>query len=480
MQSQILFAFFTYFVILFAIGLISHKRQTSAADFIVGNRSLSFWLTALTAHASDMSAWLFMAFPAALFIKGVPGLWIAFGLIIGMFCNWQFIAQKLRIDTEKYNSYTLSTYFERRYQDGSGVIRIITAFMSVIFLAIYLGSGLYAMGLLFNSLFGINYFVGLSIAMFVVMTYVFFGGFITVAWTDFFQGIFLLTVILIVAIVAYLNIPGWHAVEMAAKGKSIPLTLFEPNNQFSYLTILFLLFGWGLGYYGQPHIITKFMGIKSPQEIRKAKYIGMTWQILSLGSAALIGLIALVYFPNGLENAELVFVELVKQLFHPFIIGFILCGMIAANMSTMDSQILVAASVLSEDFYKHIFKKNASPHQLLNASRAAVVIVSFMALLIAFVTNSSILNMVLYAWSGLGSSFGPLVIMSLYDSKATRLGAIAGILIGGLTAGIWPIINPLLTEIEIPTMIPGFFSGLLSIYIVSRLTYRKPKEVKII
>lgn len=471
MQTQILFAFFTYFLILLGIGLITHKKQSTSADFIVGNRSLSFWVTALTAHASDMSAWLFMAFPAAIFIKGVPGLWMAIGLIVGMFFNWQFIAKKLREETERLNSYTLSTYFERRFSDGSGVIRVLTALMSLVYLTTYLGAGVYAMGLLFNSIFGINYYVGLTVATSVVMTYTFLGGFVTVAWTDFCQGVFLLFVIVAVAITAYLNLPnGWQSIADVAHAKDIPLTLFENNHFYSWLTIVFLILSWGLGYFGQPHIITKFMGIKTPSEIVKSKYLGMSWQILSLTAAGAIGLIGLAYYPEGLADPQLVFVEIVKQLFNPLLVGFILCGMIAANMSTMDSQILVCASVLSEDFYKHIFRKNAAPHELLAASRAGVVIVSVISLGIAFFTSSSILNMVLYAWSGLGSSFGPLVITSLYDRRANRYGAIAGILVGGVVAGVWPFINHTITDISIPSMIPGFFSGLFSILIVSRLT----------
>lgn len=470
MQSQIVIAFFLYFLILLAIGLISHKKQTSSADFIVGNRSLNFWLTALSAHASDMSAWLFMAFPAALFIKGVPGLWIGVGLVIGMLSNWQFVAERLRRETEKYNSFTLSTFFERRFQDGSGIIRVLTALMSIVFLTIYLGSGLYAMGLLFTSIFGIEYYIGISISTFVVLTYVFFGGFITVAWTDFVQGLFLLFVIGLVAILSYLSIPGgWNTIATMAHSRDVPLGLIDNLNVYGVISIIFSILSYGLGYYGQPHIITKFMGIKSPSEMNKAKYLGMSWQILSLLAAGMIGLVGLGFFPDGLKQPELVFVEIVKNLFHPLIIGFFLCGMIAANMSTMDSQILVCASVLSEDFYKHIFKKNASPLELLRASRISVIIVSVAALLIASFTNSSIFSMVLYAWSGLGSSFGPLVIMSLYDSKATRAGAITGILLGGLVSGLWPMINPHLTTIEIPNIIPGFFTGLLSIYLVSRM-----------
>lgn len=474
MHSEILFAFFTYFLVLLAIGLAAHKKQTSSADFIMGNRSLSFWLTALTAHASDMSAWLFMAFPAALFIQGMPGFWIAFGLLLGMLCNWQFIAERLRIATERYNSYTLSTYFERRYKDTSGIIRILTACMSVVYLAIYLGTGIFAMGLLFNSLFGIDYYIGLTVATLIVTIYTFLGGFITVAWTDFAQGIFLLFVIVSSAITAYIYSPGWQAVVAGAEAKKISLNLFNNMDAYSLLTVIFLILSWGLGYFGQPHIITKFMGIKTPSEIKKAKYLGMTWQILSLGAAGFIGLMGLAYFPEGLEKPELVFVEIVQQIFNPHLFGFILCGMIAANMSTMDSQILVCASVLSEDFYKHIFKKNASPLEMLRASRAAVLLVSAVSLLIAFFAPASILDMYLYAWAGLGCSFGPLVVMSLYDSKSNRFGAIAGILTGGIIAAVWPFLNPHVTDLTIPTLIPGFLGGIFAIYFVSRMTGRIP------
>ena len=476
MQSQILIAFFAYLLIILVIGLVSHKKQTSSADFVMGSRSLNFWLTALTAHASDMSAWLFMAFPAALFIQGVPSFWIALGLIVGMYLNWQFVAEKLRVETEKYNSYTLSTYFERRFFDPTGTIRVLTALMSVIFLTIYLAAGLYGMGLLFGSLFGLNYYLGLSVSVLVVMIYTFFGGFVTVAWTDFFQGIYLLIVLIVTAIFAYMSIPGWESIQSLAESKDISLNLIPDLSVSSVLTLVFLILGWGLGYYGQPHIVTKFMGIKTPSEIKKSKYLGMTWQIISLGAAAAVGIIGIALFPEGLANPELVFVETVKKLFHPLAVGFILCGFVAANMSTMDSQILVCASVLSEDLYKHVFKKTASPKDLLNASRIAVILVSLVSLLIAFYSTSSILSMVLYAWSGLGCAFGPLVISSLYFKRANRYGAITGILTGGILAGIWPAINPYITGYSVPSMIPGFFIRLLSIYFVSLATNGVKKE----
>ncbi|MGK5594638.1 MAG: sodium/proline symporter [Parachlamydiaceae bacterium] len=476
MDPLVLFAFFSYLLVILTIGILSHKKQTSSADFVMGNRSLNFWLTALTAHSSDMSAWLFMAFPAALFIRGIPSLWIALGLIGGMYLNWQFIAEKLRRETEKYNSYTLSTYFERRFFDPTGTIRLLTALMSVLFLTIYLAAGLYGMGLLFGSLFGLNQYIGLTVAVFVVMSYTFFGGFVAVAWTDFFQGIYLLIVLVVTAIYAFNALPNTGLIWEVARAKDISLSLTPNVSAISFLSLIFLVLEWGLGYYGQPHIVTKFMGIRTPSEMRKAKFLGMSWQIISLGAAAAVGIIALGLFPQGLDNPELVFVETVKMLFHPIFVGFILCGVIAANMSTMDSQILVCASVLSEDLYKSIVKRTPSSQELLIASRISVIIVSLASLGIAFYSSSTILEMVLYAWSGLGCAFGPLLISSLYFKKANRLGAITGIVVGGSLAATWPLINPYISDLTIPAMIPGFFLSLLSIYLVSCVTNKIKKE----
>lgn len=473
MDVQILAAFFIYFSVLLLIGLTAHKKQNSSADFIIGNRSLNFWLTALSAHASDMSAWLFMAFPATIFLGGGPNIWAAIGLLLGMFANWQFVARKLRDATEKYESYTLSTYFERRYHDKSGVIRILTATMSIVFLTSYLSAGLIAMGILFNFVFGINYYLGLSVATIVAMTYTFSGGFITVAWTDLFQAIFLLLVIIIVPIVAFFNIEGgFTTIQAHALSQEISLTFLDDTSFSSILSIIFLLFGWGLGYFGQPHIVTKFMGIKNSSEMNKAKYLGMTWQLIALTAAATVGFVGLGFFPEGLENPQLVFITMVQTLFTPFLAGLILCGLIAANMSTMDSQILVCASVLSEDFYKHMLKKKASQAQLLKASRLSVILVSLVSLLLAFNKSATILEIVLYAWSGLGSAFGPLVLMSLYSTKSNKYGAIAGILVGGTVAGTWGFINPYITDFEVVSMIPAFSLSLFSIYAVSALTQK--------
>lgn len=470
MHSQILISFFAYFCILLAIGIFSHKKQTSSADFIMGNRSLNFWLTALSAHASDMSAWLFMAFPAAIFIGGLSKAWIAFGLVGGMLFNWQFVAKKLRLATEKYDSYTLPSFFEKRFGDNSGILRILTATASVFFLTCYLSAGLIAMGFLFESLFQIDYFVGLSLATFVVVAYTFFGGFVTVAWTDLFQALFLLVVIIFVPVIAYTHLPnGFSSVTEIAAAKNITLNMFQNSSKESIMTNIFLIC-WGLGYFGQPHIVTKFMGIRDANDTYKAKYVGMAWQVMTLTAACIIGLIGIAFFPEGIANSELVFVDMVKIIFNPIVAGFILCAVLAANMSTMDSQILVCASILSEDFYKAFFGKNASQKKLLLISRLSVILVSFIALGISFSKNPSVADAVAYAWYGLGSSFGPLVLMSLYSKNTNRFGAIAGIVVGSVVSSTWHLVNDYVTDYTVPAMIPGFFLSLASIYFVSLAT----------
>lgn len=470
MHMQVIIAFILYFSLLLMIGIIFHRKQHTSSDFIVGNRSLSFWLVALSAHASDMSAWLFMAFPMSIFVLGLPRIWIALGLLVGMYLNWQFVAPKLRSMTEDYHCYTLSSFFEKRFKDKSGMIRIISALVMVIFLTHYLSAGLIAMGNLFESLFGLDYFIGLSIAMMVVVIYTFIGGFTTVAWTDLFQGIFLLIMLLIVPFIAYAKIDGWNQIVEMAQKKNISLSFAPEANFDAVFSIFSLALGWGLGYFGMPHIITKFMGIKHVSELNKSKWLGMSWQVITLGAATLVGLISIAYFPNGLEKPELVFVEMVKELFHPFIGGFILCAIIAANLSTMDSQILVCGSVLSEDLYVPLHHRPPTDRQILWFSKLSVIFISIVALALSFNRNSTVLDTVLYSWSGLGSAFGPLVLMSLYSTTTNRYGAMAGIIVGTFVAMIWPSLNPLLTSYEVLPMIPGFILSAIAIYLVSRWT----------
>ncbi|MCH9614165.1 MAG: High-affinity proline transporter PutP [Chlamydiia bacterium] len=454
-----------YCAILFTIGYFSYRRHISSSDYLIGGRSLNYYMTAMAAQASDMSSWLFMAFPALIFREGLFHAWFAVGLAVFMYLNWHFVAPRVRKMTEQYNALTFSSFFESRFADTSGIIRIFTAFMSLLFYSIYISSGLYGLGLLLEVLFDINYIWGITIGICVVIPYLFFGGYKTLAWIDLFQGIFLLIVIAVVPIYALKFIGGFEAITPALKAKDLSWALipnFEPKTFFS---ILMLVGGWGLGYFGQPHIVTKFMGIKHVSDVRKAKWVGMSWQIIALFGSTLIGLVAVAFYKSGIADDQLVFVEMVRLLFPPFLAAFVLCAAIAATISTMDSQILVLATNLTEDFYKRIFRKNASSDELVLVSRIAIIFIALFAYAIAFFRISTIYELVFFAWSGLGASFGPLMLFSLYSKRVTKQGAWAGILSGGIIAAIWP---EKLTSV--PTIIPAFSISAILIYTISLLS----------
>ena len=470
MQLAIISAFMLYFFLLLMLGLLLHRKQTSSSDYIMGNRSLNFWLVALSAHASDMSAWLFMAFPMSIFVLGLSRCWIAVGLLLGMYLNWQYVAPRLRTMTEKYQAYTLSSFFEKRFQDNTGIIRVASSIVMIIFLTHYLSAGLIAMGNLFESLFSIDYYLGLSIAMLVVVIYTYMGGFNTVAWTDLIQGLFLLAMIILVPAIAYTKIDGWDQIVQMAGKKEVSLSFIPDGGFDTFFTIGSLMLGWGLGYFGMPHIITKFMGIKNVSELNKSKWLGMSWQLVALGAATFVGLVAIAYFPSGIDKPEMVFVEMVKDIFHPFFSGFILCAIVAANLSTMDSQILVCASTMSEDLFVPFHRKPPSDSKILLFSKLSVIVVSVIALILAFNRSATILDTVLYSWSGLGSAFGPLVLMSLYSNSVNRYGALAGIVTGTAITMVWPTINPVITNYTILPMIPGFILSAVVILLMSFLT----------
>lgn len=471
MNVQILIAFLAYSVIILTIGIFSHRKQRTSNDFIIGNRSLSFYVTALSAQASDMSVWLFMAFPAAVYLHGMSQAWTAIGLIIGMYLNWQFVSKRLRVMTEKYDCCTLSSFFEKRFGDNAGTIRWLTALMTVFFLTGYLAAGLTGMGLLFESVFQIDYVLGMTVATFVVLFYTFLGGFVAVAWTDLFQAIFLLGMIFLVPLKAFMTLPnGFDTILAAAHERSISLKLVSDTTPETLYTIFLLTFGWGLGYFGQPHIITKFMGIKNPEELHKSKYVGLTWMVLVFVAAISVGLIALGYFEGPVEEPQLVFIEMVKELFSPLAGGFVLCGVLSATITTMGSQILVCASVISQDLYAEFYRPQSSQKELLWITRAAVFLISILSLTISLGRSSSVLDAVSYAWSGLGSTFGPLVLFGLYSNRINHYGAIAGIIVGGAVGIFWPFINPYITEYPMMSMIPGFIMSSITIYFVSWIT----------
>ncbi|MFS8563435.1 MAG: sodium/proline symporter [Rhabdochlamydiaceae bacterium] len=470
MYTQELISIGCYFLLLLAIGYFSYQKHMSATGFIIGNRSMNCWLTALAAHASDMSSWLVMAYPAAVFSKGVISAWTAIGLTTCMYLNWRIIAPKIRVATEKFNSMTFSSFFESRFKDTSGRIRVFSAIVLIVFYTIYISAGLTTLGDNLEVLFQLKYSIGVLIGLVVVIPYVFSGGYLTLAWIDLFQGLFLMCVIIFIPLYMIPKIGGWGAISENITINHLTSRLIPDFSQATIVSIISLTFGWGLGYFGQPHIVTKFMGIKKVSDIPTSKWIGMTWMVLSLGAATLIGLVGIAFFKGHLDNPELVLVEMVKLSFSPIILGLVLCAIIATTINAMSSQILVLSSSLAEDLYKKLWRKHASSREVLLVSRLGIILVACVAFLIAFRKTNTIYQLVLYAWSGIGSAFGPLVILSLYYKKANKYGAWAGILIGGSVSAVWPLFNHLF---PIGPLIPGFFASMLSILWVSHLTRHK-------
>ncbi|MCP5492882.1 MAG: sodium/proline symporter [Chlamydiales bacterium] len=461
MNTQIA-SVFIYFALLLTIAFWSKKRKNTATDYMLGGRRMNFLLTAFAAHASDASSWLFMGLPAMIFTKGVFNSWMAIGLVFFMFLNWHLIAPRVRFATEKYNSMTFSSFFESRYADTSGIMRLLTAGMLLMFYTIYISAGVVGLGLLLQSILGLPYPLAAFIGLAIIVPYLFAGGYITLAWTDSFQALFLLAVIVGVPLYALQFVGGFHGIDTALIKANLSTELIPNWSGSTLLAIFFAFTGWGLGYFGQPHIITKFMGINDVKNMHKAKYVGVTWQILTFGGAVLIGLIGVALFSNALGDNELIFVKMLDLLFHPFFAGLMLCAVLAATISTLDSQILVLATSLTEDFYKRCFKKDASSEQLVRISRLFVVLIALAAYAIATMRISTIYGLVFYAWSGLGSSFGPLLIAALFSKKINKYGAFAGIVVGGTVAALWPLTNS-----EIPTLVIGFAASFAALYLVS-------------
>lgn len=458
-----------YFFALTSIAVFSYRKNLTNTDFIMGNRSLNFFLTALAAHASDMSSWLFMGYPAVIFSKGIQQAWAGIGLLLFMFLNWKLVAPKIRIATEQYNCLTFSSFFESRLSDVSGLIRFFTAIMLFVFYTIYISSMLVALGLVLNTLFGLDYYLGVIIGVLIVVPYVFVGGYRTLAWIDLFQGMFLLFVIVAVPLYLLPKVGGIGGIQQAMSMRNLTSSLLPEYSVKTIFEVFFLTIGWGLGYFGQPHIVTKFMGIKKVSEIKNSRRVGMTWMTLALGGATLVGLVGIAFFSSGLAVSENLFIAMVKKSFPLFLVGLILCAIFATTINAMSSMVLVLSSSLAEDIYKKLKKGGASSLELLKIARIGVLLVASIAFVIAFAKISTIYNLVFYAWSGLGASFGPLILFCLYSKKINKYGAWCGLVTGGVVAAIWPLFAGFF-PIDVPALPPAFLSSCLAIWIASRVT----------
>lgn len=457
-----------YFGILIVIGRYYYNKNANMSEYLLDNRKLSPLVTALSAGASDMSGWMLLGMPGAIYATGICSIWIAIGLTIGAWANYKFLAKRLRVYTEvASDSITIPDFLENRFKDRTKTLRIISGLLILVFFTVYVSSGMIAGGKTFNSFFGLDFAAGAILTLAIVVFYTFFGGFKAVCITDALQGTLMFLVLILIPIVSYLalNIPSDSSFfNEVAKFDNNHLDIFY--NQ-SFLGILGLL-AWGFGYFGQPHIIVRFMAIRSSAELESARKIGISWMALGLLGAVLSGLIGFVYFNQTgapLKDAETVFLGLGKILFHPFIVGIIISAVLAAIMSTISGQLLVSASSVTNDFIFAFYKKDVSPKTQTLISRFAVVVVAVVATILAFLSNDTVLNVVGNAWAGFGASFGPVLLFSLYSKKMSALSALVGMLVGGISVIAW--IGFGLSSV-VYELLPGFVFSSLAIFLVNK------------
>ncbi len=495
----VLVAFVIYMGMMILIGALNSKNKNNE-DYFLGGRGLGSWTAALSAQASDMSGWLLMGLPGAVYVAGTGEVWIAIGLLIGTVLNWFLVARRLRKYTiVANNSLTIPSFFENRFHDKKGVLKIISSVVIIVFFAVYTASAFASGAKLFANVFGTGaedktaYMVGLIVAAVVILVYTLLGGFRAVCYTDFIQGMLMLVAILAVPIIAYVSISGDLTGALGTKGISDPggfLSLMKDGegNSISAVSVISNL-GWALGYFGMPHILVRFMAIKSDKEVKKSRVIAIVWVVLSLGAASFLGLVARGFLNEDLAasgKSEIVFIKAIQQIFDGnvvliFIGGVFLCGILAAIMSTADSQLLVTASAVSEDMYKGVINKKASEKSALNIGRIAVVVIAVIAFIIALDPDSSVMKLVADAWAGFGAAFGPIILLSLFWKRFNLAGAAAGMVTGFLTIIVWdyiPFGGTLLKDSTgLYSLVIGFALALIVAVVVTLCTKAPAKEI---
>ena len=474
LSYPLLITFSAYFGLLFVLGLIAYRQTQSLDDYILGGRNLGPTLVALSVGASDMSGWLLLGLPGAVYLSGLSEIWIGVGLVFGAYLNWRFIARSIRIYSERAsNALTLPDYFEFRFNDQSRIVRSVSAVVILLFFTFYVASGLVGGALLFESSFSISYNSALLGGCFIIVSYTFIGGFLAVVWTDAVQAILILLALVIVPFLV-LNLIG-NSDGLVSNMESI-----KPGstNLFSGISVIgFLsLIGWGLGYFGQPHILTRFMAAQNPDEMNIARRAGMSWMIIVLFGSVASGLAGIIFFAEDpLDNSETVFIALNQSLFNPWVAGIITAAILSAIMSTVDSQLLVSASVISEDFYRVFIRSDASQAELILVSRIAVICVACVALWIASDRNNSVLNLVSYAWAGFGAAFGPVIIFSLFVREMTSRSAVVSMFVGAFTVIAWSRLEGGIFDLY--EIIPGFAAASFSIVLFSKLAPEENTEL---
>ena len=465
-DAPLLVTFVAYLILILFLGIKAYRRTHSLDDYILGGRKLGAVVTALSVGASDMSGWLLLGLPGAIYLSGLSEVWIGIGLVLGAYCNWLFVSKRLRIYSHyANNSLTLPDYFENRFNDTTRVLRLVSAFVILLFFTFYTASGLVGGAILFENSFGLQYSTALISGGLIIVGYTFIGGFLAVAWTDAVQAVLMFLALLVAPTVVILNTGGTDVVweQMQAVNP-------QSTELLSNMTVIGFvsLIAWGLGYFGQPHILARFMAVENPQKLVAARRIAMVWMALVLFGSVATGLVGIAYFAdNPLENPETVFIALSQQLFNPWVAGIIIAAVLSAIMSTVDSQLLVSSSVISEDFYRVFLRPQASEKELLMVSRGAVVAIALLAMVIASDRESKVLDLVSYAWAGFGAAFGPVIVFSLFWRSMTAASAIAGMIVGAVTVVVWSNLTGGLFDLY--EIVPGFVLASVVIVIVTML-----------
>ena len=465
-DAPLLVTFVAYLILILFLGIKAYRRTHSLDDYILGGRKLGAVVTALSVGASDMSGWLLLGLPGAIYLSGLSEIWIGIGLVLGAYCNWLFVSKRLRIYSQHANnSLTLPDYFENRFNDTTRVLRLVSAFVILLFFTFYTASGLVGGAILFENSFGLQYSTALISGGLIIVGYTFIGGFLAVAWTDAAQAVLMFFALLVAPTVVILNSGGTDVVWQQMQAVNPQSTeLFSNMTLIGFLSLI----AWGLGYFGQPHILARFMAVENPQKLVAARRIAMVWMVLVLFGSVATGLAGIAYFAdNPLENPETVFIALSQQLFNPWIAGIITAAILSAIMSTVDSQLLVSSSVISEDFYRVFVRPQASEKELLMVSRGAVIAIALLAMFIASDRESRVLDLVSYAWAGFGAAFGPVIVFSLFWRKMTAASAIAGMIVGAVTVVVWSNLKGGLFDLY--EIVPGFALASLVIVIITLL-----------
>ena len=462
--------FILYIIAMLAIGVVCYRRNRNLNDFILGSRGLNPGVAALSAGASDMSGWLLLGLPGAVYASGLNQMWIAVGLVIGAYLNWQFVAARLRIYTQvARDALTIPDYFDNRFHDGSRTLRVLSAIVILLFFTIYVSAGLVAGGVLFEQTFGLDYQLAVWVGSVSIVSYVFLGGFLAVCWTDTVQGIMMFIALLVVPIAAVAAVGGWD--ESVARIGAIKPSFNDAFTGMSASAIISLM-AWGLGYFGQPHILVRFMAVRRPRDVPLARLINIVWMVFGLYGAIFTGYLGIAYFAQQpLENPETVFIQFCQIMFNPWIAGFLLAAILAAVMSTISSQLIVCSSALTEDLYRPFLRPRASQRELVLVGRLSVLGLAVVATLLASDPKSTVLGLVAYAWAGFGAAFGPVIVLSLFWRRMNHYGAAAGMVAGAVTVVVWKQLEGGIFEIY--EILPGFVVCSLLVIAVSLLT-REP------